>query len=171
MRVCLTKQGDGRAILKCIRADGSTTWQRQHGRSAGFFPLHDLTHFAIETELCLREAFYGLIANGWDIEDTTGKGARGPLPSEALAVERLAGLFDLERAGSAFWSANEINEHCHGPSAPPGQRLPRPVTDDDLARIRATIGKLLARWAAVPRGDTLDLLFSIRSAGQRVTRE
>ena len=159
LRIHLTKHADGGAVLKCIREDGSTTWQRQRGRSAGFFPLHDLTHFAIETELGLRQAFYGLMADGWDIEETTGKSARGSLPSEAYAVERLVGLFDLERAGSAFWSAAEVNAHCYGAEASPGQSLPRPITEEDLDRIRTRISELLGQWALLPSGGTLELSF------------
>jgi hypothetical protein len=159
LRVCLTKHADGGAVLKCIRADGSVTWQRQQGRNAAFFPLHDLTHFAIETELGVRDAFYGLIADGWDIEDTTGKGARGALPPRALAAERLVGLFDLERAGSATWTAAELNEQCFGPEVGVGQRLARSITDDDVARIRSRIGELLAQWAVLPSGHTLELWF------------
>jgi hypothetical protein len=135
------------------------TWQRQGGRSGGFFPLHDLTHFAIESELGVRHAFYGLIAEGWDIEETTGKSPRGSLPPEAYAVERLVGLFDLERAGSAFWSAEDLNKHCYGAEAPDGQRLSRPITEEALGRIRTRIGELLAEWALLPSGRTLELPF------------
>jgi hypothetical protein len=159
LRICLTKHADGGAILRCVRDDGSATWQRHHGRNAAFFPLHDLTHFAVETELGLRRAFYGLVAEGWEIEETTGRTSRGALPPEALAVERLVGAFDLERAGSVIWSASELSEHCCGSAVESGQRLPRPLTDDDLARIRSRLGELLARWAALPTGDTLELPF------------
>ena len=159
LRICLTKHADGGAVLRCIRADGSVTWQRQRGRSAGFFPLHDLTHFAIESELGVRHAFFGLIADGWEIEETTGKSPRGSLPSEAYAVERLVGLFDLERAGSAFWSADELNKHCYAAEAPPAQRLPNPITEEALGRIRTRISELLARWALLPSGQTLELPF------------
>jgi hypothetical protein len=168
LRISLTKHADGGAILRCVRADGSVTWQRQLGRNAAFFPLHDLTHFAIETELGLRRAFYGLIADGWEIEETTGKGSRGALPPEALAAERLVGLFDLERAGSATWSAAELNAQCRGPDLEAGHGLPRAITDEDVARIRSRIGELLARWAVLPAGDALELAFpraSIPRAG------
>src|SRR5207302_930128 len=53
-------------------------------RDAAFFALHDVTHFAVESTLGFRRGFYGLIIEGWDVEDTTGKGARGPLPKEAV---------------------------------------------------------------------------------------
>ena len=48
LTVRITKRTDGGAVLKCVRADGSETWQKQEGKQAAFFPLHDLTHFAVE---------------------------------------------------------------------------------------------------------------------------
>ena len=47
----IKKKTDGAAALSCIRPDGTTTWQRQDGRLGAFFPLHDLTHYAVETVL------------------------------------------------------------------------------------------------------------------------
>ena len=157
LRILLTKHADGSVVLKCIRADGSVTWQRQRQRNAAFFPLHDLTHFAVESELGIPRAFYGLIAEGWDIEDTTGKGARGALPPEALVVERLVGALDLERAGSVTWTAQALDAHGNGD--PPSLRrvLPRPMTDDDLARIRSSLLALFGRWSALSAGETLEL--------------
>ena len=101
LRVQLTKRPDGGAVLRCVRADGSATWQRQDGPRAMFFPFHDLTHLAVESTLGFRAGFYGLIADGWDIDDTGGKGRRGRLPPEAVLVEHVVGLFDRERVGGA----------------------------------------------------------------------
>ena len=126
-----------------------------------FFPLHDLTHFAIEIELGFRRAFYGLIAEGWDIEETTGKGARGPLPTEALWVEHLVGAFDLERAGSVVWTADELNEQARTFAADSGLPPPPALTDDDLRRIRSRLGELLAQWAFLEEGATLELGFVV----------
>ena len=157
--VRFTKRADGDALLKCVRRDGTTSWQRQKGVHATFFPLHDLTHFAIESELGCRQAFYGLIAAGWDIEDTTGKGTRGPLPPEARAVEHLVGALDLERAGSVTWTAAELNEQARAFAAERDLPALHPLTEDDLARVRATLGDLLRRWHALEPGNTLELSF------------
>ena len=73
----LTKLPMGGALFKCTRADGSMTWQRNEGGRGAFFALHDLTHYAVESVLGCTEGFYGLIASGWEIGDTTGKGRRG----------------------------------------------------------------------------------------------
>ena len=162
LRVSLTKHADGGSVLRCTRADGSADWQRHHGNQAVFFPLHDLTHFAIETELGVRRAFYGLLSEGWDIEDTTGKGKRGPIPPEALRVEHLVGAFDLERAGAANWSADELNAQATIFATDRGLPPPPPLSDEDLDRIRWRLGELFARWAAVEAGGTLELEFERR---------
>src|SRR5436190_22117753 len=81
------KRKDGNTVLRCIRDDGSSSWQRNENQHARFFPLHDLVHYALESELGCREGFFGLIASGWNIDETTGKSARGVLPRVALEVE------------------------------------------------------------------------------------
>jgi hypothetical protein len=101
----ITKRPDGGSVLRCVRADGSTTWQKQESRQAEFFALHDLPHFAVESVLGFRRGFFGLVAEGWEIGETTGKGARGPLPGETTALEYIVGSLDGERASGAIWTA------------------------------------------------------------------
>jgi len=72
LRVRFSKRSDGVVTLQCVRKDGSVTWQR-HDKHGVFFSFHDLSHFAVETVLGFRQGFYGLLADGWDITDTTGK--------------------------------------------------------------------------------------------------
>jgi hypothetical protein len=110
LRVQMTKRPDGGGVLRCARADGSITWQKQNAHHAPFFALHDLTHFAVEQTLGLGRGFFGLIAEGWDMDDLTGKGTRGPLPGEAAEVEYIVGAFDTERAGATILTAAEFNE-------------------------------------------------------------
>jgi hypothetical protein len=83
LQIEISKRSDGAGALRCTRKDGSVTWQKQPKHGA-HFALHDITHYAVETALVYRRGFFGLIAKGWDLDDTTGKGARGPLPPEAV---------------------------------------------------------------------------------------
>ena len=159
MIVRLTKHADGDTVLECLRPDGSSSWQRQQRRRAAFFPLHDLTHFAIETELGFRSGFYGLIAAGWEIDDTTGKGKQGRLPPEALTVEHLVGAFDLERAGSVTWTATELNDQARAFASERRLPPPRSLTDDDLSRVRSRLLDLVGQWQALPAGEALELSF------------
>ncbi len=138
-------------MLRCMRDNGSVTWQKQESRHAPFFALHDLTHFALETMLGFPRGFFGLIAEGWEIEDTTGKGSRGPLPEEAALVECIVGTLDSERASGDVLAAEDFNG-CLRSSL-------RILTEQDLARVRERQAELHAAWQAVPPGETLSLDF------------
>jgi hypothetical protein len=159
LKIELMKRADGGVVLKCIRADGSTTWQRVEDKHTAFFPLHDLTHYAVETELGFRRGFYGLVAEGWEITETTGKTARGSVPSETLEVEYLVSAFSAERAAGAVASAAEFNQLATTYANGRGMRPPRQLSDDDLARVRARFDELAMRWRALPAGRMLELSF------------
>jgi len=159
LKIQFTKRNDGSAVLKCIRADGSATWQRQDDKYAAFFPLHDLTHYAVETELGFRRGFYGLIAEGWDIEDTTGKGARGPLPDEAIEVEYIVAAFSAERAGGVAAMAGEFNQLAATFANAKGMPRPRQLSEEDLTRVRSRFDELAERWRTLAPGQTLELVF------------
>ena len=143
----IVKQPDGAGVLRCTRQDGSVTWQKQT-KHAAHFALHDLTHFAVETVLGYKRGFFGLIAEGWEVEDTTGQGARGALPAEAIEVEKIVGLLDSERASAAIWSAAEFNAFS-----------PRTLTDTELQQLRAARSGLFRQWSAIAPGQKLELKF------------
>jgi hypothetical protein len=156
----LTKRPDGGAMLRCVRANGSATWQRHRGHQAGFFPRHDLTHYAVETILGFRRGFFGLIADGWDVEETEGRSAQGSLPAEAIAVEHIVGFLEVEAASGAEWSAAEFSEFLDRAGVGHTFGGGRSLTDDDLARVRALRQELMTRWAALAPGEILELSFA-----------
>ena len=141
MKIEIQKK-DGASVLRCTRRDGSVTYQRHEGKQGVFYPMHDLTHLAVETELPEREGFYSLVASGWELEETTGKGARGPIPPGAMEIEKIVGLLDLERGGVARWSASDLG-----------------LRDDEVDRVRRRMSELLARWKALPVGSALSVDF------------
>ena len=159
LAIQITKRADGSGILRCVRSDGSVTWQKQSGKHAAFFALHDLTHFAVESVLVYQRGFFGLIAEGWDIDDTTGKGRRGPLPPEAAEVETLVGLLDGERSGSSIWTIDELNEMAALQASSAGRPVPRQLSAEDLTRVKAKRSELFSRWLALPAGETMELRF------------
>ena len=160
LTIRIKKNTDGTAALACARADGSVTWQRQQGGQGLFFPRHDLTHFAVETVLGFQHAFYGLIAEGWDISDFGPPWPRGRIPEEAGVAELIVGFLDTERASLTRWSAADFNDKAaiyyrdHELPTPPPT-----LTDDELARIRQRRSELFAEWDAVRPGDAIVLTF------------
>jgi hypothetical protein len=147
LQIQMGKRTDGASVMRCTRPDGSVTWQKipKHG---AHFALHDLTHLAVETTFGYKRGFYGLLAEGWDFDDIGGKGARGPLPPEAIEVEQMVGVFDSERGCGQLFTAEEFSEFA-----------PRVVTDAELQAVRKLRSELFARWHDVPVGHNLDLEF------------
>ena len=159
MVIEFTKQKDGSAVLRCIRTDGSVTSQKQEGTNAAFFSFHDLTHYAVETGLGYRRGFFGLLAEGWEIAETTGKTPRGALPIEALEVEYLVSAFSAERVSGSAVTADEFNQLAATFADAKGMPTPRKLSDDDLAHVRSRFEELAAKWRALPAGETMRLLF------------
>jgi hypothetical protein len=154
------KRKDGNTVLRCVRDDGSASWQRNDDEHAGFFAIHDLTHYAVETELGFRRGFYGLIAEGWDIADTTGKTARGALPNETLEVEYLVSAFSAERASGDVTTAQAFNELSATFARAKEMPRPRQLSHEELDRVRVRFNELAAQWRDLPKGDTLRLEFT-----------
>ena len=159
LEITFRTRADGSVVMRCVRRDGTVTWQVQSGPRAMFFPLHDLTHYAIETTLAARDGFFGLVAAGWDIAETDGKGARGRLPPEAALVEHLVGLLTQERiGGSAPLSAADVASLLD-PLVRTGELPAFRLDDGALSRARAERERLHDAWARCPVDVPLSLSF------------
>lgn len=75
----------------------------------------------------------------------------------------LVGMFDGIRAGRGLMDAAEINQQLRvlvGDSKFADRITPRVLADVDVAAVRRLRNSLLARWAAVERGNALELEFN-----------
>jgi len=156
------KRADGDTIMRCTRADGSTVGQRHPGARGVFFAYHDLTHLAVERTLGRTDGFFGLLAQGWDVADTEGRGTRGVVPAGAIEVENLVGLFDRERAGSVEWSAEEFNDAAAAYAEMHGHPAPTTLTDEQIAAIRADVRALHEQWRSTAPGAVLRVELTAR---------
>lgn len=156
-------RADGTVVFSAKRPDGTVTWQKHEGPNARFFPFHDLTHFAVETELGAREGFYGLLSAGWDIDDTGGKGSRGELPHEAIVVEHLVGMFERERIGGGSPLDSEQFRVNLELLAADGRIPAAPALSmEQLDRVRRRISELHEMWATLaPVHQPLVLAFEV----------
>lgn len=139
--------------MTCIRQDGTSTWRRLHP----FFAEHDITHLAVEQVLGLRNAFFGLVASGWDLDRFEQRGASKALPADALYAEHVVGLLDRERGAGTLWSIDEINDALIAALGPGARR----IDETELAAIRTRRGAMFASWAATSAGKTLELTYSL----------
>jgi len=155
MEIHLKKGRDGKSTLACVRPDGSRTWAKLHP----FFPEHDLTHCAVETVFGFRQAFFGLVQDGWELDRFEQPDGRRGMPREALWAEVMVGLFDQERAIREPKSAATFNEALQLALAGVKVAAFRDVTDAELERVRAIRDEWTGRWRALPPGDTLVVPF------------
>jgi hypothetical protein len=159
LTIRLQKGRDGPDVLTCVRADGSRTWHRlQRG-----IPVHDLTHFAVEKALGLREGFFGLVARGWDITAFTNPETRDRVPSEAGWEEFVVSLLLTEMSDGAERDAAEFNTTLSEMLAAGGVTRHRAFTDDELAAIRALVRELTAQWRSLKPGAAMDLELACES--------
>jgi hypothetical protein len=164
----IKKRSDGGAALSCVRADGSTTWQRQEGAHGRFFPLHDLTHYAVETVLGHRRGFFGLIAEGWDISDFGSPWPRGRIPADAEPSEAIVGLLDFERYQGTRSAVPDLDERLGMSGNHPVIDVLSLVTEAQLDAVRACRDELIQRWEELPVGESLELPFDRVAAGPSV---
>jgi hypothetical protein len=156
MKIRLCKGDNRRDTLACVRDDGTTTWSRLTAR----FAYHDLVHYVVETTLGCQNAFYGLIAQGRDIETFTASdpttGARPPLPVEAGQVECLIVLLQ-----SQLWNGTPYAEivalwemTCASQGLPPPS-----LTPEQLETIRERVRGYWQQWERLPAGQALEVSF------------
>lgn len=153
LRIRLKKGAEGGiASFALHRSDGTFTVQRNPN---AFFPAHDLTHYAVETTLGFRRAFYGLVCEGWDFADFGTPWPRGPMPGgEAGPAEFIVGFLDIERNTGHLSNAEALTERLAA------QGCVIVVSEEELERIRAVRDALIERWRSLPPGETLELEFS-----------
>lgn len=149
LHVRLTKLSDDRHRFAFERADGSGDVRELETRS---FLLHDLTHFAVESEARLGGGFYGGLASGAGL-DTLADGLEG----EALAIERIVG--PLSSAFKSGQSPDGFAQALDGMFEQLG--TPRPAWADAAFVTRAFVRleRLAGRWRATPFGGTMELAF------------
>lgn len=150
------KKADGSSVLACTRPDGSATWQR---RRDGFFVLHDLTHYAVETVLGLRHGFYGLLASGWQIPEFGERPIPDHAQHDAALAEAVAGLLDQERGTGVVQQAEAFNEALDSVLAEMDQPSERHLTDAELDAIRTRLLDLAGRWTRLDPGSEMKLTF------------
>ncbi len=140
--------------LTCIRDDGSVTWTYLHRE----FAIQDLAHYVVETTLGFEDAFFGLVAKGYDIPDFNAPKAERPfeIPREAMDTEPIVALLQadlLESLGYSGDSDGIFRDHSAS--------LPVNLTDEHLEVMRRKLRALLGRWQDLQPGESMALQFKV----------
>lgn len=160
MLIRLTRLTNERHRLEFVRDDGTGEARELETRSA---LLHDLVHYAVETEARLKASFYGQIAGGKTYEALTMEpsGDREALQTEIVVV-RIQGI-----AKKDAWS--EVDPEGLARSIAAGFRAvdyepPAWLTGDLIVRVRERLLRVQGLWRATPFHQTLELEFPARES-------
>ena len=140
--------------LTCIRDDGSVTWTHLHRG----FVQHDFAHYVVETTLGFENAFFGLVAKGYDIPGFSAPKVERPfeIPAEAIDTEPVVALLQadlLEDLGDSGDSDGIFHDHSAS--------LPVGITDEQLEIMRQKLHVLLGQWHDLQPGESMALQFKM----------
>ena len=161
MIIKFAKHANRPPTLNCTRDDGTVSWFTASAANGDYFVSHDLLHYAVEATLGYTTAFYGLVADGRDLNDfgsrDGAKDARG-YTAEALDAERLVGLIQVLSVDGQPPCYEALLE-AWSTSAEPQSSRPLPLTEAQLNDICTAWGRMVKRWQTVESNGSLELAF------------
>jgi hypothetical protein len=165
LRVGFRKITDERHVLEVTRADGRTESVECETRS---YFVHDLLHYAVESEARLQGGFWGNLAAGKTLAQMNDRNARtgtatpplgagmSDVAGEMGAIERIVGALHQTTKGR---SSREIVGGVRRYYESIGEEAPAWLTEALVDAVQARMRKLQGAWRATPRGGRLELSF------------
>jgi hypothetical protein len=153
MRILFRKISDERHALRIVRAGGLRDEIDCETRST---LVHDLLHYAVETEAKLATGFWGNLAGGLTLaqmNDRTGA-PLGAGAADMAAIEQIVGALSGAVKGR---SAAEMVSGMRRFAASLGTTMPDWLTETFIEAVQDRMRRLLGRWRATPFGATMDL--------------
>ncbi len=143
--------------LTCIRNDGGVTWSHIHRG----FVHHDFAHFVVETTLGFQNAFFGLVAQGYDIPDFSLPTSKRPfkIPKEAIDTEPIVLLLQAEHWESFPDPLLQLDS----------KELPHDITCEQIETMRKRLKKLMRHWDNLKPGESMELHFECDHMRDRKT--
>ena len=156
MQIRFTRLTNERHRLEFIRADGTSETHELETRST---LLHDLVHFAVETEAQPKASFYGRLASGTTYETLL---IEPPTSPEAMQTEVVVGRIQGIAKNDAWSGIDPISlaESMAASFRAVGQEPPVWLTGELLVRVRERLRRVQGQWRATPFRQTLALEFA-----------
>jgi hypothetical protein len=159
LTVRLTKLSNKHHRFAYQRSDGSGQHLDLETRN---FLLHDLIHFAVESEGRFKNSFYALLARGETYEslgDADMTDASHPGGDEILMTERIVGAFTGLAKGLA--TPAQVLDGIRNLLEAHEEPMPAWLTLDFAEHVAERLRQLQGRWKATPFGATLELQFDV----------
>ena len=156
MKILLTKKENNQNVLSCKRKNGSVTWKR----ITPFFVLHDICHYVVETNIPLKNAFYGMVAAGTAISDfeLPKEQRKFILTEEAIYAEHLVNLLAIEYSQGKMEKFIELfTDICKKQFTSSFHGL---LDQDKLNTIRVMLKTVMEKWNSLPAKEIMVLNFN-----------
>lgn len=155
MKITFKKRSDTKHVVSYSTPLGVEHWFE----ADDFLVLHDLSHFALESILHFRTAFWGLMEQGISQEVFENKDARNALSlsHDAWYAEHLANLFLMELSQGRWEDIQKIFISALRQTNP---EIPLfHLENKEVEKIRALLVRLVAEWNSLGSGDKMEVEF------------
>jgi hypothetical protein len=153
LRIRLTRLSNDRHRFEATRPNGEVEMRELETRS---YLIHDLVHFAVESEAKLQNSFYGQLARGAGYDDMASTGPETP---EGVKTEMVVGA--LQGAIKEDVDPVAFVSQLSGMWANIGREPPEWLTPELIAGVLRRLRVLQGLWRATPFGKTLELEFAL----------
>jgi hypothetical protein len=153
VRILFEKMSDERHRLVIERAPGAREAVECETRS---YLVHDLLHYAVESEARLATGFWGNLAAGKtlaDMNDRTGAAMKDAAPDMG-AIEQIVGALHGSTKGVA---AGELVAGLRRVAASLGATMPDWLTEPFVVAVQGRMRRLQGHWRATPFGGVMEL--------------
>ena len=155
LSLSFTRISPDRHRFEYRRADGTGEAIEVETRS---LLVHDLLHYAVESEAGLRGSFYGILGKIGGYEELSVAGGAA-LGGEIAITERIVGALQGALARDDFDEA-AFQSEVAGYLSLFDEPSPRWFTPALVAAVRERLRQLTGRWKATPFGETIELEFA-----------
>ena len=153
MRILFEKLSDERHRLVIERVPGTREQVECETRS---YLVHDLLHYAVESEARLITGLWGNLAAGKtlaDMNDRTGASMKDAAPDMG-AIEQIVGALHGSTKGVA---AGELVADLRHFAASMGATMPDWLTEPFVVAVQERMRRLQGHWRATPFGGVMEL--------------
>jgi len=162
LKIRIKKENHKSSTLTCIREDGSITYSKIQGD----FEIHDIAHYVVEKQLQLKNAFYGLLSQGYQINDFMLPKDERPqalkpqnLPSEALSTEHLVNLLTIDFMGNG--GEMDIAKTLISILQEKGLSFPHEVNSKKVISMQKELIDLMDKWNGLQSSEALEMILEL----------
>jgi hypothetical protein len=121
-------------------------------------PFHDIAHFVTDKKLNIKNGFYGLVAQGWTIEQLSDKEVIKTLGIEAWISEIMARAIGSLYTGSCTVEQFIPLVQTEMMNREEGDRVPV-LTKEIVLEMQAEYTALLDKWCSLTDGESIKMEF------------